>query len=83
VFAYVDSRARLEFLAIREEIFLRMMDLIDAAGTGFAFPSQTHYLAQDPGLPAASPRPAALPLRRSPDFPPADPETSGLAAAKR
>ena len=47
-FAYVGSADRLEFLAVREEIYLRIMDLIDEAGTGFAFPSQTHYLVQDP-----------------------------------
>ena len=39
-----------EFLAIREDILLRIMDIIDAAGTGFAFPSQTVYLGRDTGM---------------------------------
>lgn len=50
VFAYVRSNNRIEFLGIREDIYLRTMDLIDQAGTGFAFPSQTHYIAEDRGL---------------------------------
>ena len=71
LFAYIDSRDRLEFFAIREDIFLRMMDLIDAAGTGFAFPSQTHYLAQDPGLKGGPQQTAAAlaPVLRPQDFP--------------
>lgn len=38
------------FLAIQEDILLRMEDIINAAGSGFAFPSQTAYLARDGGL---------------------------------
>jgi MscS family membrane protein len=86
IFAYIDSRARPEFLAIREEIFLRVMDLIDAAGTGFAFPSETHYLAQDPGLKAAQggrPPRATAALWRSRDLSPPAPDADELTAAKR
>jgi MscS family membrane protein len=50
IFAYVLTRDFNEFLAIREDILLRLMDIIDAAGTGFAFPSQTVYLGRDTGL---------------------------------
>lgn len=50
IFAYVLTRDFNEFLAIREDILLRIMDIIDAAGTGFAFPSQTVYLGRDAGL---------------------------------
>ncbi len=39
-----------EFLAIREDIFLRMMDIVKNSGTSFAFPSQTSYLCKDGGL---------------------------------
>ena len=39
-----------QFLAIREELFLKMMDIIREGGTGFAFPSQTNYTAPDVGL---------------------------------
>ena len=39
-----------EFIAIREELFLRIMDIVHESGTGFAFPSQTLYLTRDKGL---------------------------------
>jgi MscS family membrane protein len=50
VVAYVDTTDWAEFLGIREDIFLRIMDIIDASGTGFAFPSQTLYMGRDDGL---------------------------------
>ena len=50
VFAYVKTTNRGEFLGIREDILLRVMDIVDQSGTGFAFPSQTLYLARDRGL---------------------------------
>ncbi len=53
LFAYVRTRDWDEFLAIREEIFLRVADIVEEVGTSFAFPSQTHYLARDTGLDAA------------------------------
>lgn len=52
VFAYVATRDYVEFLAIREDVFLRVIDLVTEAGTGFAFPSQTLYLGRDSGLDA-------------------------------
>ena len=39
-----------ELLAVREEIFLQVMDIVNQSGTGFAFPSQTLYLGRDEGL---------------------------------
>ena len=36
-----------EFLAIREDLLLRLMDIVASSGAGFAFPSQTTYLARD------------------------------------
>jgi MscS family membrane protein len=50
IFAYVLVNDWNEFLKIREDILLRMMDIINASGTGFAFPSQTLYLGRDGGL---------------------------------
>jgi len=50
VFAYVDTKDWGEFVDIREDIFLRMMDIVRESGTGFAFPSQTTYLGRDTGL---------------------------------
>lgn len=78
IFAYVSTADYDEFLAIREDIYLRIMDIVEQSGTGFAFPSQTTYLARDQGLDgakreAAEARVAAW--RREgalhlPDFPP-------------
>jgi MscS family membrane protein len=52
IFAYVKTSDWSEFLGIREDIYLRIMDIIEASGTGFAFPSQTLYLGKD-AAPAA------------------------------
>ena len=49
VFAYAKATAWAEFLGIREELLIRMMDIIEQAGTALAFPSQTLYLARDCG----------------------------------
>jgi MscS family membrane protein len=78
IFAYVPTVDYDEFLAIKEDIYLRIMDIVEESGTGFAFPSQTTYLARDQGLDgakrqaaeaqvAAWRREGALPL---PEFPP-------------
>lgn len=50
IFAYLRCVDQNDFLAIQEDILLRMEDIISAAGTGFAFPSQTTYLTRDTGL---------------------------------
>jgi MscS family membrane protein len=47
LFAYVDTSDWNEFLGIREDLLLRIMDIVAASGTGFAFPSQTLYLGRD------------------------------------
>ncbi len=39
-----------DFAAIQEDLLLWIMDIVEASGTGFAFPSQTVYLGQDTGL---------------------------------
>jgi MscS family membrane protein len=52
VFAYIRTRDRLIFRAIREDINLRIMDIVQEAGTSFAFPSQTVYRGRDSGLDA-------------------------------
>ncbi len=49
VFAYIRTSDWSEFLGIREEIFLRMMEIVAESGAGFAFPSQTLYMARDAG----------------------------------
>lgn len=50
IFAYVLTNDMSEFMAIREEIYLRFMDVVSEAGSGFAFPSQTAYNAMDTAL---------------------------------
>lgn len=50
VFAYVNAIDFDEFLEVQEDLYLRMMDVVEASGTGFAFPSQTLYIARDQGL---------------------------------
>lgn len=50
VFAYIDTADWTEFLSIREDIYLRFMDGVREAGTGFAFPSSTTYVGRDEGL---------------------------------
>ena len=52
IFAYIRTADWLEYLAIREDINLRIIDIVGEAGTGFAFPSQTAYLGRDTGLDA-------------------------------
>ena len=47
---YAETREWNDFFAIREDIFLRIYDLVTEAGTGFAFPSRTVYMGQDDGL---------------------------------
>jgi len=49
VFAYVRTTDWVGFLGIREDILLRMMDIIEQGGTTLAFPSQTLYLGRDRG----------------------------------
>jgi MscS family membrane protein len=50
VFAYVLETDYTEFLAIQEDILLRLMDVVEKSGTTFAFPSQTTYFTRDNGL---------------------------------
>jgi MscS family membrane protein len=50
VFAYILVDDWNDFLKVREDIYLRMMDIVRDSGTGFAFPSQTLYLGRDGGL---------------------------------
>jgi len=50
IFAYLDCADQDTFLAIQEDILLRIEDIVVEAGSGFAFPSQTAYLARDKGV---------------------------------
>jgi MscS family membrane protein len=50
VMAYILTRDFNEFAAIREDLLLRMMDVLEDAGGGLALPSQTLYLSRDAGV---------------------------------
>jgi MscS family membrane protein len=47
VFAYVDETRLADYAMVQEDLNLRIMEIVQRAGTGFAFPSQTNYLAKD------------------------------------
>lgn len=59
IFAYILETAQEPFLAVQEDLLLRIMDLVESSGSGFAFPSQTLYMARDGGLDAEKGRSAA------------------------
>ncbi len=50
IFTYIDTGQYPEFMAIQEDVLLRIKDIVESSGTGFAFPSQTNYISQDSGL---------------------------------
>jgi MscS family membrane protein len=48
--SYILTQDFNEFAAVREDLLLRMMDIVDDAGSGLAAPSQILYLGRDAGL---------------------------------
>jgi hypothetical protein len=58
IFAYIETSDINEFLAVQEDLLLRIMDVVGASGSGFAFPSQTIYAGTDAGLDAGRRRAA-------------------------
>ncbi|MGA9642321.1 MAG: mechanosensitive ion channel family protein [Terriglobales bacterium] len=50
IVSYVLTRDANEFNEIREDLLLRIMKIVEDAGTNFALPSQTLYLTRDSGL---------------------------------
>jgi MscS family membrane protein len=54
VSAYVRAESYAEFLGVQEELLLRILDIVEHAGTSVAFPTQTLYVRSD-GSPAAPP----------------------------
>ncbi len=47
---YARTREWNDFFAIREDVFLRLNDIVDASGSALAYPSSTLYLARDQGV---------------------------------
>ena len=52
VWSYISTTSNDEFLEVKEDLLLRFMDVVNASGTGFAYPSQTIYFAKDQGVSA-------------------------------
>jgi MscS family membrane protein len=50
---YALTRDFNEYYAIREDVLLRMSEIVKSSGSGFAFPSQTLYMGSDDGLDVA------------------------------
>jgi MscS family membrane protein len=50
VVAYILTRDFNEFAAVREDVLLRIMDVLEDSGGGLALPSQTLYLSRDSGV---------------------------------
>lgn len=50
VLSYVLTQDFNEFTAIREDILLRIMGIIEDAGSGLALPAQTLYIGRDAGI---------------------------------
>ena len=53
VFAFVRAADWNEFLAIEEDLNLRIAEIVRKSGTGFAFPSRTVYFSRDSGVDGA------------------------------
>jgi MscS family membrane protein len=49
IFCFISETDYAEYLAVAEDLNLRIMDIVAQAGTGFAFPSQTTYLERGQG----------------------------------
>jgi MscS family membrane protein len=65
IFAYVLVADYEAYLKTQEELLLRIMDTVEASGTAVAFPSQTMYMAKDPGLGAEKSNAAIAETRQS------------------
>jgi MscS family membrane protein len=50
VFAYVETTDYGEYLEIAEDLYLRIMTIIEEAGSGLALPARTQYVAPEAGL---------------------------------
>ena len=49
IFVYIETTDWNEFTGIREDIHLRILDIVAGSGACFAYPSQTLYLGRDAG----------------------------------
>jgi MscS family membrane protein len=80
IFSYVLTCDANEFAAIREDLLLRIMEIVEKSGSGFALPSQTLYFSRDSGLDKEKTAAAELEVQQwrdqsklpFPDFAPAE-----------
>jgi MscS family membrane protein len=64
VFAYVMTRDFTEFLGIREDLLLRVMDILEQGGTELAYPTQMLHVARDHGNDATNAKAAETDVRQ-------------------
>jgi MscS family membrane protein len=64
VFAYVLESRYTIFLQVQEDLLLRILEIVEASGTGLALPSQTTYVAGDSGLNGAKSEKAIATVRQ-------------------
>ena len=50
VLSWIETTDYNEYTAVVEELNLEIMRIVEDAGTGFAFPSQTVYLGREAGI---------------------------------
>lgn len=50
IFCYILTQDFNEFAAVREDLLLRMIDVVEQSGTNLALPSQTLYVRRDSGV---------------------------------
>ena len=50
IFTYIKVTTFDEYLEVKEDLLLRIMNIVGESGSGFAFPSQTIYFGKDTGL---------------------------------
>ena len=64
IYCYINETNYAEYLAVAEDLNLRIMDIVTKAGTSFAFPSQTTYYERGEGLDETQSQQAEAEMRR-------------------
>ncbi len=64
ILSYIRETDYPAFLAVQEDLLLRILEIVEASGTHMAFPSSTTYLSRDPGLDPAKRQAAEEMVRR-------------------
>jgi MscS family membrane protein len=64
VFAYILETEYEPFLQVQEDLLLRIMDIVEGSGSGFAFPAQINYVGGDVSLDAKKGQEAMAAVRQ-------------------